>query len=129
MSQGLRTLAQRQAVRQHASLPILTAQQDFLGRLERQGVVVVRAETGSGKTTQLPQYCAETYPGLVVCTQPRVIAAQSTARRIATEYDDAGVRTSISQDYVSWGVALLVSLPQGIQRVHESNDVCMCTAW
>lgn len=46
------------------------------------------AETGSGKTTQLPQYCAEHFShGRVVCTQPRAVAAISIAQRIASEYD------------------------------------------
>ena len=56
--------------------------------------MVVKAETGSGKTTQLPQLCAERFGhlGLVVCTQPRVMAAQSIARRVAEEYDGTSVR-------------------------------------
>ena len=45
------------------------------------------AETGSGKTTQIPQYCAEMFGGIVACTQPRVMAAVSIAKRIAVEYD------------------------------------------
>ena len=38
-------------------------------------VAIVVAETGSGKTTQLPQYCAEEFDGTIVCTQPRALAA------------------------------------------------------
>ena len=58
---------------------------------------MVTAETGNGKSTQLLQYAAEYFGGLVVCTQPRVIAAISLARRVADEYD--GVSVGRSVDY------------------------------
>jgi HrpA-like RNA helicase len=53
------------------------------------------AETGSGKTTQLPQYAAEHFDGLVICTQPRAIAAMSIARRVAEEFDAGAVGKSV----------------------------------
>ena len=50
-------------------------------------------ETGSGKTTQIPQWCLEwvrenfpTRKG-VGCTQPRRVAAMSVAQRVAEEMD------------------------------------------
>ena len=52
-------------------------------------VVVLTGETGSGKTTQIPQWCTEL--GLankqVACTQPRRVAAMSVAQRVADEMD------------------------------------------
>ncbi|WP_025917747.1 ATP-dependent RNA helicase HrpA [Herminiimonas sp. CN] len=51
-------------------------------------VVIVCGETGSGKTTQLPKICLELgrgQLGLIGHTQPRRIAASSTAKRIAQE--------------------------------------------
>eukprot|EP00731_Ephydatia_muelleri_P014667 Em0008g387a len=77
----------RQQDRITAALPILSSQFEFISRLRREKVLVVTAETGSGKTTQLPQYCAEAFGGVVVCTQPRVIAAISVAQRISQEFD------------------------------------------
>src|SRR6185312_8863577 len=51
-------------------------------------VVIVSGETGSGKTTQLPKICLDLgrgQKGLIGHTQPRRIAASSTAKRIAEE--------------------------------------------
>ena len=52
-------------------------------------MLIVVAETGSGKTTQLPQYLHEagyTAGGMKVgCTQPRRVAAMSVAARVAEE--------------------------------------------
>ncbi len=51
-------------------------------------MVIVSGETGSGKTTQLPKICLSIgrgEQGLIGHTQPRRIAASSTAKRIAQE--------------------------------------------
>jgi len=54
-------------------------------------VVVVEGETGSGKTTQIPQFLVDagyTKGGsCVACTQPRRVAAMSIAKRVAEEMD------------------------------------------
>ncbi|KAH7337185.1 pre-mRNA splicing factor [Rhizoctonia solani] len=71
------------------SLPIYTYREQLLEAIETHQVLIVVAETGSGKTTQLPQYLHEagyTKGGLKVgCTQPRRVAAMSVAARVAEE--------------------------------------------
>ncbi|KAG9102102.1 hypothetical protein FRC06_002318 [Ceratobasidium sp. 370] len=71
------------------SLPIYTYREQLLEAIEAHQVLIVVAETGSGKTTQLPQYLHEagyTKGGLKVgCTQPRRVAAMSVAARVAEE--------------------------------------------
>ncbi|KIK27486.1 hypothetical protein PISMIDRAFT_187039 [Pisolithus microcarpus 441] len=71
------------------SLPIYTYREQLLAAIKEHQVLIVVAETGSGKTTQLPQYLHEagyTAGGMKVgCTQPRRVAAMSVAARVADE--------------------------------------------
>lgn len=86
------TYSDIQSVRK--SLPAFKYRQSFLDIVEANQVVVVVGETGSGKTTQLPQYLYEAgyhqcdVKGKLLkigCTQPRRVAATSVARRVAEE--------------------------------------------
>ncbi|XP_057446913.1 DExH-box ATP-dependent RNA helicase DExH7, chloroplastic-like [Lotus japonicus] len=75
-----------------ATLPIAALKGDILQLLKENDVLVVCGETGSGKTTQVPQFILDDMieSGLgghcnIVCTQPRRIAAISVAERVADE--------------------------------------------
>ncbi|AOZ00180.1 ATP-dependent RNA helicase HrpA [Cupriavidus sp. USMAHM13] len=75
------------------ALPVSARREEIAAALRAHQVVVVSGETGSGKTTQLPKIClsigrgpgADGSGGLIGHTQPRRIAATSTAKRIAQE--------------------------------------------
>ncbi|KAK6200330.1 P-loop containing nucleoside triphosphate hydrolase protein [Scheffersomyces amazonensis] len=79
------------------SLPVYKYREEFLDAISKNQVLIVVGETGSGKTTQLPQYLHEagystSKDGLnrkliIGCTQPRRVAATSVANRVASEMD------------------------------------------
>ncbi len=69
-------------------LPVSGRRHEIAQALLNNQVIIVSGETGSGKTTQLPKICLELgrgQKGLIGHTQPRRIAASSTAKRIAQE--------------------------------------------
>jgi ATP-dependent helicase HrpA len=71
-----------------ADLPVNQRREEIAAAIAAHQVVIVCGETGSGKTTQLPKICLELgrgVQGLIGHTQPRRIAARSTAARIAQE--------------------------------------------
>lgn len=75
---------------QRMLLPIYKHKRQILYAVENYGIVVIVGETGSGKSTQIPQYLVEGggwtgHDFTVVCTQPRRIAATSLATRVAQE--------------------------------------------
>ncbi|XP_033836606.1 pre-mRNA-splicing factor ATP-dependent RNA helicase DHX16 [Periophthalmus magnuspinnatus] len=71
------------------SLPIFPYREDLLRAITQHQILVIEGETGSGKTTQIPQYLMEdgyTKGGMKIgCTQPRRVAAMSVAARVAEE--------------------------------------------
>ncbi|XP_053963542.1 ATP-dependent RNA helicase DHX15 homolog isoform X2 [Anastrepha obliqua] len=73
------------------TLPVFEYQADFMRLLNEHQSIVLVGETGSGKTTQIPQWCVEfaTSKGKkgVACTQPRRVAAMSVAQRVSEEMD------------------------------------------
>lgn len=65
---------------------------EFLQLYQKSQILVFVGETGSGKTTQIPQFVLyddlpQTQRKLVACTQPRRVAAMSVAQRVADEMD------------------------------------------
>ncbi|GAA4618294.1 hypothetical protein GCM10023195_82130 [Actinoallomurus liliacearum] len=67
-----------------SNLPIAAFRSQIVAAVADSPVVIVTAETGAGKSTQVPQYLLEEGYDIVV-TQPRVLAAKTLAERVAEE--------------------------------------------
>jgi ATP-dependent helicase HrpA len=84
--------AQRLVFKQDPDLPISARREAIAAALSANQVIIVAGDTGSGKSTQLPQYCLELDRGalgLIAHTQPRRLAARALAARIAEELGQA----------------------------------------
>lgn len=73
-------------------LPVHQQRQEFLDAYHSHQFIVLVGETGSGKTTQVPQFILyDELPHItrkqVACTQPRRVAAMSVAKRVSDEMD------------------------------------------
>ena len=69
-------------------LPVYPYREEFLAAVKDHQILVLVGETGSGKTTQIPQYLHEigySELGKIGCTQPRRVAAMSVAARVSQE--------------------------------------------
>ncbi|XP_037756977.2 ATP-dependent RNA helicase TDRD9 [Chelonia mydas] len=92
----------------YPDLPITRCKEEVVSLIESSSVVIVHGATGSGKSTQLPQYILDyytqrsTYCNIVV-TQPRKIGASSIARWISRER--------------SWALGGFVGYQVGLEKV------------
>ncbi|KAI5669806.1 hypothetical protein M9H77_19659 [Catharanthus roseus] len=78
----------RECRRFDEGLPIFAFRRDILERIHYQQISVLIGETGSGKSTQLVQFLADSglaSDGSVICTQPRKLAAISLTKRVKEE--------------------------------------------
>ncbi|XP_039392318.1 ATP-dependent RNA helicase TDRD9 isoform X5 [Mauremys reevesii] len=100
----------------YPDLPITRCKEEVVSLIESNSVVIVHGATGSGKSTQLPQYILDyysqhsTYCNIVV-TQPRKIGASSIARWISRER--------------SWALGGFVGYQVGLEKVATKDTRLM----
>lgn len=77
-------------------LPVVAEEQRLMEAIHNHDIVVICGSTGSGKTTQVPQFLYEAgygspdspTPGMIAVTQPRRVAAVSMSKRVGEELGD-----------------------------------------
>ncbi|MDL2342192.1 MAG: helicase-related protein [Patescibacteria group bacterium] len=108
------------------TLPVFSRRQDILQSVTDNQVTIITAETGAGKSTQVPQYLALHGFQKIIVTQPRILAARNLSDRVRQEYSyrlgsDAsalvGYRTAHERDDAPENVILYCT--DGLQLVRE----------
>ncbi|KAB1277221.1 ATP-dependent RNA helicase TDRD9 [Camelus dromedarius] len=92
----------------YPDLPVNRCKEEVISLIESNSVVIIHGATGSGKSTQLPQYILDHYAERsaycnIVVTQPRKIGASSIARWISRER--------------AWTLGGLVGYQVGLEKV------------
>lgn len=129
-------------------LPIIAFRDEIMATIEANKVTIVTAETGAGKSTQVPQWMVEAGYEVVV-TQPRRLATRTVAARVAEEMDvelgsligwrvrDDGAYGELTRGlFCTDGLALVRELTNAnrgilvIDEVHEWNEnIEVLVAW
>ncbi|MCH7315823.1 ATP-dependent RNA helicase HrpA [Acinetobacter sp. ANC 3882] len=81
-------LARVPKIKLNQDLPVTQYADRLIEAIQKHQVIIVAGETGSGKTTQLPQIAmlaGRGLTGMIGHTQPRRLAARSVSQRIAEE--------------------------------------------
>ncbi|KAL1742972.1 P-loop containing nucleoside triphosphate hydrolase protein [Schizophyllum fasciatum] len=116
---------------QRRKLPVYGQMDDFFKIFSENQIIVMVGETGSGKTTQIPQFVAysdlpHTKGKMVACTQPRRVAAMSVAKRVADEMDvQLGRHVGYSirfEDMTEPGTTFLKYMTDGMLLREAMND-------
>jgi HrpA-like RNA helicase len=105
----------------NSSLPITAFKGEILESVAGNPVVIITAETGAGKSTQVPQYLLDTGYSVLV-TQPRRLAVYTVSERVSEEYgcelgSVVGYKTSRRSCYNSDTMCLFVT--DGLAMVRE----------
>ena len=111
-------------------LPTLDFRKQIVDAVDRNQVVILTAETGAGKSTQVPQYLAEHGYDRVIVTQPRILAARNLTYRVREEWAErnsedsseiVGYRTAHERD--DSGRTKILYCTDGLQLVRELTGV------
>ncbi|KAI0000128.1 pre-mRNA-splicing factor ATP-dependent RNA helicase PRP43 [Russula compacta] len=113
------------------NLPVFAQMDAFYKMFTKHQILLIVGETGSGKTTQIPQFVVysdmpQTRKKIVACTQPRRVATTSVAKRVADEMDvPLGKQVGYSirfEDVTEPGTTFLKYMTDGLLLREAMND-------
>ncbi|GMY37608.1 probable pre-mRNA-splicing factor ATP-dependent RNA helicase DEAH9 [Fagus crenata] len=116
--------------KQRQRLPVYKYRTAILYLVETHATTIIVGETGSGKTTQIPQYLKEAGWAdggrLIACTQPRRLAVQAVAARVAEEMgvklgEEVGY-TIRFEDLTNIGTTMIKFLTDGVLLREMMDD-------
>lgn len=103
-------------------LPIIGEEQRIMEKIRYNDVIVISGETGSGKTTQVPQFLYEAGYALnekmIGITEPRRVAAVSMSERVAKELN-------LSQTEVSYQIRFSGNVSSGTRIKFMTDGVLL----
>ena len=111
-------------------LPIRDFRAEICEQVDTNQVTIITAETGAGKSTQVPQYLAEHGYDRIIVTQPRILAARNLSTRVREEWalrnsedssDIIGYRTAHERD--DSGQTKVLYCTDGLQLVREITGI------
>ncbi|XP_030480109.1 probable pre-mRNA-splicing factor ATP-dependent RNA helicase DEAH9 isoform X2 [Cannabis sativa] len=116
--------------RQKQRLPVYKYRTAILYLVETHATTIIVGETGSGKTTQIPQFLKEAGWAdggrVIACTQPRRLAVQAVSSRVAEEMgvklgEEVGY-TIRFEDFTKNGVTMIKFLTDGVLLREMMDD-------
>ncbi|KAL8703327.1 MAG: hypothetical protein Q9201_003491 [Fulgogasparrea decipioides] len=120
----------RNMKQQRSTLPIWGFKHNILETINQHQVVIVRGETGCGKSTQVPSFILEQELSLgkackIYCTEPRRISAISLARRVSEELGERKNDLGTSQSLVGYAIRLESRVSSGTRLVYATTGIMM----
>ena len=121
-------LARLPNIKLNQDLPVTQYADQLIAAIQKHQIIIVAGETGSGKTTQLPQIAmlaGRGLTGMIGHTQPRRLAARSVSQRIAEEVgeklgESIGFKVRFNEQGSNDSIVRLMT--DGILLAELSND-------
>ena len=110
------------------TLPIIQQEHDIMELLMNNDVIVICGATGSGKTTQIGQFCWEygySLQGKICITQPRKVAAMSIANRVQYELVNCKVGFQVRHESTVDPSTELIYMTDGILLKMMMTDLLL----
>lgn len=121
-------------IKLRSELPIIDKETNIIGHLQDNDILIVQGDTGSGKTTQVPQFLYEAgygtfkTKGKIVITEPRRVAAINMSKRVAYEMNfrhGAEVGYQIRDQHLLTDATIIKFVTDGVLLKELESDLLL----